>query len=240
MSGSSSSSDLVYMPSIKAVVKKKNTKRLKELRTKHSRKNAEFRLKRMIKTKKAKKAKNKKKKEKASWRTNTRMGRFSKAAKKRMNTTFKAVAKSFLPKFKKTKKKKASFRESVRRAKEGSKLSAESAVWKPSKAKSDKKTSPPKSRKKSKRKKRKTRKKNFWGESLTSSSYSSPKLPTRGMMYLEDDPDRLLTALDLKDDNRVPSVKSFHSMFRHGYRDFDGSFMPDTDPRMSRPNTYMV
>lgn len=200
-------------------INKKNSKSLERLK-KTTAKNL---LRKTTKQKVKRIRKTKKKKSIASWRTGVKIGKFSKAAKKRMTQKLKSTARTFIPKIKKTQKKKLSFKETIRGLKGESKLKASSNSWKPSGTKTKVKATFHKpTGAKSKKvtftgKKKRTRKRN--------------DLSRRGTMYLEDDTERMMDSL------REPggaSGPSFHSMFPYGTQDFDGKYLPYTDPKKTK------
>ena len=83
-------------------------------------------------TRKKEVAKRKKKKEKASWRTKVKSGAYSKASQKRRRQPLKAESLDYVPKSKKTSKKKLSFKEKVQQLsgkKAKSTLRANASEW---------------------------------------------------------------------------------------------------------------
>jgi len=207
-------------------INKKNSKSLERLKKTAAknlmRKTAKREAKRIRKTKR--------KKSIASWRTMVKTGNFSKAAKKRrMTQKIKSVVdlatKSLHQSLTKKQKKKKSFKETILELSGKKKLKASSSSWKPRGSKKMKASSsswkPPATKSKkvglTGKKKKKTRKRN--------------DLSRRGAMYLEGDEERMMDSL------REPggaSGPSFHSMFPYGTQDFDGKYLPYTDPKKTK------
>ena len=192
-------------------INKKNSKSLERLK-----KTAAKNLMRRTAKRKAKRIrKTKRKKTIASWRTGTRIGKFSKAAKKRRMTqkiksAVDLATKSLHKSLTKKQKKKKSFKETIIGISGKKKLKDSSSSWNPPATKSKKVGLTGK-------KKKRTRKRN--------------DLSRRGTMYLEDDTERMMDSL------REPggaSGPSFHSMFPYGTQDFDGKYLPYTDPKKTK------
>ncbi len=218
-------------------INKRNSKSLERLKKTAAknllRKTAKRKVKRIRKTKKKKKA--------ASWRIGAKMGKISKAAKKRMTQKLKSTVNAFIPKFKKTQKKKLSFKETVRELSGKKKLKASSKSWKPSGSKkikaSSKSWAPSGAKSKAKATSRKPTGTKSKKAPLTGKKKKKKKtrkrndLSRRGMMYLEDDPDRMMDSL------REPggaSGPSFHSMFPYGTQGFDGKYLPYTNAKKTK------
>ena len=242
MSNNSSNSSKEWNKKVDAYLSKRISKKIKDKGSKSLerikktaaknllRKTAKRKVKRIRKTKKKKKA--------ASWRIGTKMGKISKAAKKRMSQKFKSTAKSFIPKFKKLQTKKLSFKETIRGLKGKSKLKSNVSSWKPSGSKkikvSSKSWKPSGAKSKAKATSRKptgAKSKKAIGKKKKKKTRKRNDLSRRGMMYLEDDPERMMDSL------REPggaSGPSFHSMFPYGTQGFDGKYVPYTNPKKSK------
>tara|TARA_X000000950_G_scaffold143572_1_gene177838 strand:- start:220 stop:2025 length:1806 start_codon:yes stop_codon:yes gene_type:complete len=180
-------------------------KKLKKTRAKNI-------IRKTILEKTKRRLKKKKKRNQSEWRLSTKLGKFSRAAVKRMTQKLKPNSKSFVPKKNKLTRKKTSFKDKVKELKFGkkpktgkkpkkatkSKLNAYSSSWTPSKSRKYKKTEKPLGFKlEPKKKTRKSRK---------------------GMVYLKDDPIRMNTSLKNND--------AFQSVFGYGYVDGNGNYIP--------------